>query len=250
MLSDRSGAAEGVDQSSRVQGLARIIGHSSELRFMRSVVNASCVTQDAKLWTMDTIAKRLKWARERKFGKDSTATDVARERGWTVSTYLGHENGDRNPSRETAKKYARTFGIRWEWLLENEGSPTPKPTVEKRAAGHVGAGEQVITFDEGSDGDPIELPPGAPPDLVPVIVRGNSMYPRYFEGEKLFYQPQPHDPDELIGRECVVKLADGRIMVKILRRGSRKRLYNLDSWNAPTIEDQKVEWATPVRWRG
>jgi len=71
---------------------------------------------------LDTTDKRLKWARER-HGKYNSPTDAARGFGWTVSTYLGHENGDRVPSRDAAKRYGKAYGIRWEWLLEGEGEP-------------------------------------------------------------------------------------------------------------------------------
>ena len=72
---------------------------------------------------LETPARRLQWAR-RQHGKYSNPTDAARAFGWTVSTYLGHENGDRNPSRAAAKKYAKAYRVRWEWLLEGEGQPT------------------------------------------------------------------------------------------------------------------------------
>jgi transcriptional regulator with XRE-family HTH domain len=195
---------------------------------------------------MDTIAKRLKWAREQKLGKDSVPSEVARDHRWTVSTYLGHENGDRNPSRASAKKYARTYGVRWEWLLEGEGQPSTKGIRRPTIAGRVGAGAEIIPVDDEHGHDPVDLPP---PDVIPVVVQGDSMYPRYFNGETLFYLPEQRAPDELIGRECVVKLEDGRMLVKIVRKGARRNRFNLESWNAPTLEDQAIEWASPVRWR-
>jgi len=73
---------------------------------------------------LDSPAARLRWARQR-FSRYRTATEAARAFGWNVSTYLGHENGDRTPSRETAKRYGRAYHVRWEWILEGEGSPQP-----------------------------------------------------------------------------------------------------------------------------
>ena len=92
---------------------------------MRSRVNAYCVTQIAKIGPMslETPSQRLKWARKQ-HGKYPSPTDAARAFGWKVSTYLGHENGDRNPSRATAKRYGRAYHIRWEWILEGEGVPS------------------------------------------------------------------------------------------------------------------------------
>ena len=198
---------------------------------------------------MDTIASRLKWARQQ--AGFATATAAARAHGWPVSTYLGHENADRAPSRGSAKRYAKAFKVKWDWLLEGEGSPSFKAPMAP-VLGYVGAGAQVFPVDDFAFGeglDEVELPPGAPVGAIAVIARGDSMYPRYFDGEKLFYVNR-EPPSELIGQECVVGLKDGRVLVKILRRGSRPRRFDLESWNAPLLEDQDVEWAAPVKWRG
>lgn len=212
---------------------------------MRRNVNAPCVTHFAKNARMDTVGKRLRWAREN-HSPYETGTDAARAYGWPVSTYLGHENGDRNPSRERAKKYARAYKVRWEWLLEGEGNPTPKEQPRPRVVGYVGAGAEVIPLDEHGSGESVDLPP---PNAEAVIVRGDSMYPRYQDGEKLLYVPEDRPASDLIGRECVVKLSDGRMLVKQIRRRIRGNRYDLASYNAPMIEDVEVEWAAPVMWR-
>lgn len=215
---------------------------------MRSAVNAYCVTPFAKIHPMalDTLAKRLKWARERD-GRYKSPTDAAKAFGWTTSTYLGHENGDRTGARlPTIKRYAKAYKVRWEWLLDGTGQPHTKGSAVP-LEGYVGAGAEFIPF----DGDPGlgDAPAAIEPNSSAVIVRGVSMYPRYFDGEYLYFLNEMRDPSDFIGRECVVKLHDGRRFVKILRRGSKKGLFNLESWNAPMIEDQEVEWAAPVTWR-
>lgn len=196
---------------------------------------------------MQEIKDRLQWARKK--AKFKTPTDAAKAFGWTVSTYLGHENGDRNPSRVLAKKYARAFKVRWEWLLEGEGSPGIKGSGKAPAVGYVGAGAEVQLVDDHAIGaglEEVDIPPGVPENAVLVIVRGDSMYPRYFDGEYLFYVRDQRSPLEFVGRECVMQLSDGRVFVKLLRKGSGKGLFNLESWNSQLIEDQKVEWAAPV----
>lgn len=200
---------------------------------------------------MDTPGRRLRWAREN--AGFATATDAARAFDWPISTYLGHENGDRLPSRAKAKRYAQAFKVRWEWILEGEGSPYAETRLSVPIVGYVGAGAEISPVDDhflGSGLDEIEAPPGTPPNAVCVLVRGDSMYPRYFDGERLFYIRDERAPEELIGRECVVRLTDGRMFVKILRRGTLARRFHLESWNAPLMEDQEVEWAAPVMWRG
>ena len=67
-----------------------------------------------------------------------TATAAARAQGWPVSTYLGHENGDRAPSRRlAAKRYAKAFHVRWDWLLEGESAPSFAATMAP-VLGYVG----------------------------------------------------------------------------------------------------------------
>ena len=200
---------------------------------------------------VNSPGSRLRWAREN--AGYATATDAARAFNWPVSTYLGHENGDRIPSRDKAKRYAQAFKVRWEWILEGEGSPRTDAPATIPVVGYVGAGSEINPVDDhmqGSGLDETEAPPGTPISAVSVLVRGDSMYPRYFDGERLFYVRDDRPTEDLIGRECVVQLTDGRLFVKILRRGTRPHHFHLESWNAPIMEDQAVEWAAPVKWRG
>lgn len=195
---------------------------------------------------LDSTAKRLRWARERD-GRYKTATDAARAFGWPVSTYLGHENGDRSPSRLKAKQYAKAYRVRWEWLLEGDGAPTTK-TGTVPVEGYVGAGAAFHPFDETDRAfDP--APAAVEPNSAALIVRGTSMYPRYYDGEMIYYTKELRDPAELIGRECVIKVKGGAIYVKTIRRGATRGRFNLESYNAPLLEDQQVEWAAPVTWR-
>lgn len=89
---------------------------------------------------MDSPAERIKWARRNRTNY-ATATEAARAFGWTVPTYLGHENGDRSPSRKAAMAYAKAYRVPWEWILEGgplpsrKGRTGPIPTRGEVAAG-------------------------------------------------------------------------------------------------------------------
>lgn len=87
---------------------------------------------------LDTPGKRLKWARVNRTSY-STATGAAEAFGWTVPTYLGHENGDRNPSVKAAMKYAAAYKVPWHWILE--GGPLPGATPA--GGDEPGANEQA-----------------------------------------------------------------------------------------------------------
>lgn len=198
---------------------------------------------------MQSMGDRLRSARES--AKFTSASSAAKRFGWKISTYIAHENGQNDYDNDAAKRYAKAFKVSPSWLLLGEGSPKAGAPRIESVVNYVDAGGNIIRMDDHSIGDGIEeveLPAGVPPNVTAVKVKGNSMHPRYYDGEYLFYVRDGRSPTELVGRECVVALSDGRIMVKTLQRGSRKGLFRLESFNAPTIEDVRVEWAGYV-WR-
>jgi phage repressor protein C with HTH and peptisase S24 domain len=131
-------------------------------------------------------------------------------------------------------------------------SPSPRRSARARmsqALGYVGAGSEIVPIDDHAQGaglEEVELPPGVPADSALVIVRGDSMHPRYFDGEYLFYREYEGDFSDLVGQECVVQLDDGRTFVKVLKRGQKPGRFNLESFNAPTLKNQSVKRAGPV----
>jgi phage repressor protein C with HTH and peptisase S24 domain len=147
--------------------------------------------------------------------------------------------GGRKLSKEWAERFAPHLGTTAAQLMFG-----PRTAF---AVGYVGAGEFIPIDDHaiGAGLEEVEIPAGVPDDAVLLIVRGDSMAPRYFDNEYLFYRRDSRPPSELIGRECVVKLTDGRLYVKELRRGE-SGLFTLFGWNSPLIENVAVEWAAPV----
>jgi len=194
---------------------------------------------------MTEMHERLIWAC--KEAGYETAREAAEALGIKEPTYMCHENGSRG-FKAHAEIYARKFKVNLEWLLTGRGNPRKGRPVTAKAIGFVGAGAEILPFDDHSPGslEEVEIPPGVPDDAALVIVRGDSMYPRYLENEMLLYVRHMDDPKEHVGKECVVALADGRMLVKTLRRGNTKGVFNLESWNAPPIEAVVIQWAAPV----
>lgn len=129
---------------------------------------------------LDTPDKRLRWART-KIAKYDTGSAAAKAFGWNVSTYLGHENGDRVPKRATAMRYASALGVRWEWLLEGGPQPTDARTIDAiPIKGEVAAG-RWLDLDGAVDASDFEQHPVAPDLRYPIeaqyglIVRGTSI---------------------------------------------------------------------------
>ncbi len=127
------------------------------------------------------------------------------------------------------------------------GPPPAKVTV----VGYVGAGQEIFALDDhalGAGLEEVEAPEGVGLDpMVAVRVRGQSMHPLR-DGWLLFYRRDQHGvPEACLNRLCIVKVAnDGPVLVKELHRGYRAGHYVLSSWNAPPLEDVRLDWAAPV----
>lgn len=194
---------------------------------------------------MSTIAERLVEAR--KLARYPSARAAALAMGAVYDTYAQHENNTqgRGVPREAAIRYAKFFRVSLEWLLTGKGEARPNKGREAVLVGKVGAGAEVIRFEEGTVLAGIEMPAGVDAPNVAEI-SGESQYPLQ-EGWLIFYGPEHQGvAEELIGKLCVVEVKDGPTLLKTLKRGSRKGLFRLESWNAPPREDLKLVWAARV----
>jgi SOS-response transcriptional repressor LexA len=117
--------------------------------------------------------------------------------------------------------------------------------------GFVSAGEGWTPIDAAtSPDDAVTFDLGAH-DTVGIEVRGDSMAPVYRHGDVLIcYRQFGPNADNCIGLDCVVRTADSRHFVKILKRGSRPGRFHLKSYNpvVDDIEDVSLAWAAPVAW--
>jgi transcriptional regulator with XRE-family HTH domain len=118
--------------------------------------------------------------------------------------------------------------------------------------GYIGPGAEV----HGAEGrliggapEIVEHPPVGGGALVALRVQGQTMYPRYENGDLIYYYNEPGVREtECLNRECVLKLRDGPTYLKKLLKGRHHHRYTLRSHNAPDIEEVDVEWASPVYW--
>src|SRR5690606_31648593 len=94
-----------------------------------------------------------------------------------------------------------------------------------------------------------EAPPKATPSTVAVEVRGDSMRGVAEDGWIVYYDDR-REPvtDDLLGRLCIVGLADGRALIKKIQKGSSPGLFHLYSSSAEPIFDAPVEWAAKVNF--
>lgn len=181
------------------------------------------------------------------------AKDAARFFGWPYETYIQHEQGIRGLSRQS-KKYADAFRVSEGWLLTGEGTSPNDSRRMIQVVGYVGAGAEIHAIDDHAKGaglDEVECPWDAlGPSAVAVRVRGDSMEPALYDGDLIFYDERAADHRELVGKNCVVALHDGRHFVKQLRRTADGHVY-LHSYNSEPIFGVSIDWAAKVKllWR-
>ncbi len=171
----------------------------------------------------DEVLKRID-ARLKEVGKSRRGASIEAglgpdyirdlERGATVS-----------PTLRALEKLAPILGTTVPWLADGTG---PDGIVEAQPGtvpliGYVGAGAEAVLFGEGQGQyDEVPAPEGATDDTVAVEIRGESLG-ELFDRWLVFYDDvkRPLSSD-MMGKLCVVGLADGRILVKKVARGTRR----------------------------
>ena len=123
------------------------------------------------------------------------------------------------------------------------GYPLPSEQTELHVLGYVGAGAEVIPIDDGDPLYSVQVSANLPEGSVGAIIRGDSMFPVFEDGDLVAYAASTTSPDSAIGETCIVQLSDGRMLIKTIRRGSQPGLFTLTSYNAPDITDVPVDWA-------
>lgn len=123
--------------------------------------------------------------------------------------------------------------------------------IEVPLKGYVGAGEAVMAIDQG-DAEyqtTVTAPRDTRPGTIAAKVKGDSMFPTLRDGWTIYWS-QLLPPNDLLNDLCVVHLADERILVKVLRAGSRPDLWTLQSVNATVADmvDQVVNYVSPIDW--
>lgn len=168
---------------------------------------------------------------------------------WNRNSYKSNENGNAPFSFETAKTYAKAFGVRAEWLYDGNGTmKAGRPDVVP-IIGRVGAdNEGTVFLAEGQPRpDYAPMPPGGSEQSVALDVSGHSMRGLVDDGGLIYFDDQHTPPSlEMLGHVVVVETEDGRVLVKRLLRGSEKGLYDLESLSGPTLRDIKIRWAAHI----
>lgn len=160
----------------------------------------------------------------------------------TISRWINERQKPEIDQRDRILRLARKLGV---VKAPNGGEEYSVPVV-----GYAGAGGQIIYSEGQGPFGEARMPLGEVSEtIVAVVVKGDSMAGQLEDGWTVYYDKTQFPPTEAIaGRLCVVGLADGRVLIKKLLRGSSVGLYHLISTNAAPMMDQDVSWAAPVIW--
>jgi len=89
----------------------------------------------------------------------------------------------------------------------------------------------------------IELPFPIAEETVAFEVSGDSMLPKYENGDIIVvYREQRHPLSSFYGEEAAVRLKTGERYLKTIERGKSASVVNLTSFNAKPIVGVKLEW--------
>ncbi len=154
------------------------------------------------------------------------------------------EGKDAGASTMTINKLAPILETTTGWLITGGGR-----RGKVRLVGYVGAGAETHFYGDGQGPfeDDIDAPDIAGPRTVAVEVRGDSLGPM-FERCLIFYDDVRDPPTEdMVGYMCVCGLADGRVLVKQLKRSKIDGLWTLYANVGEPIYDVALDWAAIVK---
>jgi hypothetical protein len=162
------------------------------------------------------------------------------------------QNGDRRGvTTDTLRALAPVLQTTAAWLLEGTSGA---PSAPLRVVGRIGAGAEILPeFEQVPAGglyedgvQEVEIPLPLPSQAVAFKVEGDSMWPRYNDGDIVVCDEGEHDPSLIAGREAAVRTSDGKRYLKTIRAGAKRGMFDLESHNAPPIRDVAIAWASPI----
>lgn len=180
-----------------------------------------------------------------------TQQHFADQLGVTQPTVHRWEKGFYDPDERALQRLAALTQLSPAYFRYGDGEGGGHKGRTAPLLGRVGNGAQIRLFDDQQPDRPVEKveAPIAATGIVALQVDGDSLYPVYQDNDLIFFMRDPSLPEaEFLARECVVKLADGAMLLRRVMRDGQRGRYTLVSHHAPPLNGVKLDWASPVRW--
>lgn len=122
----------------------------------------------------------------------------------------------------------------------------PPPDRQMELRYFIGAGQEVFAFDTPETHEWIPVSGMWGVDCELAEVRGDSMWPMLSDGDRIFIGPAraPRQSDH--NKRRVVRIADGRQLVKVMRRTTDEAIWDLESFNGPPISGVVIVAVAPI----
>jgi transcriptional regulator with XRE-family HTH domain len=185
-----------------------------------------------------------RWFASRLEDKRLSQRQFAKQIGLDPSAVTLLFQGKRAMKMSEAAKIANLLGVPVSDVLQNAGLPTGQGGAkEVTLVGWVDGDSEVHFQPQG----PIPAPQALPDNCVAVQCRTAMTTQEHMDGWVLFYeQPNGHQIDYALNKNCIVKLRNGVTLMAYLKRGYTPGKFNL--YGAAHIMDADLEYATPVLW--
>jgi|SRR5262245_26365043 len=207
------------------------------------------------------LSNRLRKARD---VAGLTQAELAEQVGVTSQAVSQWERGETTPEVRNIPRIAAALNLQAEELfgLLSDDFDHRRTTARVRDAikaydfptapsvplvGYVGAGAKTHLYAVAQGNLDEVSAPGATPNTVAVEIRGDSLG-AFFDRWLVFYDDvRSPVTSDLIGRLCVVGLADDRILIKKLHSGKASGTFDLISEREEPIRGATVLWAAKVK---
>lgn len=220
--------------------------HTQTLAFLSTRVNRTPSARIASAVDMATPGERLRKIRQE---RGLSALQLAERIGRSESAVRNQENGTNGITVPLAAKYGRALSVSPEWLLYGHGEPAgPEPaSASVPVVGYVSAGSSLVQYAEGQGPfDYVPAPKMSTDSTVAASIRGVSLGPAFDEALLFYDDVRSPVTADLHGRLCVVGLADGRVLVKVLRPGEAGRFHLISNTAEEPLWNEEIQWAARV----
>ena len=189
------------------------------------------------------------WREARGLSQDRLAEDAGISTG-----YLSRmERGERNVSLKNLARLAEVLGVSQRDLVPDtqieHGAVKTTELFSVPLGGRIvggGAIDVSTVQDEPGVEYEIELSVRVPDATVAYQVVGESMMPVYRPDTVIICRAHTQDIEPLVGKELAVATVDHGRMLKTVHRGSKVGHYDLESFNASTMRDVRLEWVARI----